>query len=124
MIRFKYRNKIIGNEKIDIKILYCENGIVENYNGASEYNISVCGNNVISKSKKYYVDNKIINKNCYKMVKDFSENGIDIEKFYEKKNKFNFDSKQMIEAIKKFNEHYRREDKELEKLEILVNLEG
>ena len=124
MVRFKYRNKIIGNEKIDIKTLYCENGIVENYEGASEYNISVCENNVISKSKKYYVDNKIINKNCYKMVKDFSENGIDIEKFYEKKNKFNFDSKQMIEAIKKFNEHYGKEDKELEKLEILVNLEG
>ena len=58
------------------------------------------------------------------MVKDFSENGIDIEKFYEKKNKFNFDSKQIIEAIEKFNEHYEREDKELEKLKILVNLEG
>ena len=124
MVRFKYRNKIIGNEKIDIKILHCENGIVENYEGASEYNISVHGNNVISKSKKYYVDNKIINENCYKMVKDFSENGINIEKFYEKKNKFNFDSKQMIEAIERFNEHYKRKDKELEKLEILVNLEG
>ena len=58
------------------------------------------------------------------MVKDFSKNGIDIEKFYEKKNKFNFDSKQMIEAIERFNEHYKRKDKELEKLEILVNLEG
>ena len=58
------------------------------------------------------------------MVKDFSENGIDIEKFYEKKNKFNFDSKQMVKAIERFNEHYGREDKELEKLEILVNLEG
>ena len=124
MVRFKYRNKIIGNEKIDIKILYCENGIVENCEGASEYNIAVDGNNVISKSKKYYVDNKIINENCYKMVKDFSENGIDIEKFYEEKNKFNFNSKQMIEAIERFNEHYKREDKELEKLEILVNLEG
>ena len=58
------------------------------------------------------------------MVKDFSENGINIEKFYEKKNKFNFDSKQMVKAIERFNEHYGREDKELEKLEILVNLEG
>ena len=58
------------------------------------------------------------------MVKNFSENGINIEKFYEKKNKFNFDSKQMVKAIERFNEHYGREDKELEKLEILVNLEG
>lgn len=124
MIRFKYRNKIVGNEKIDIRILYCENGVVENYNGASECNISVHGNNVISKSKKYYVDNKIINENCYKMVKNFSENGINIEKFYEEKSKFNFDSKQIIKAIERFNEHYGREDKELEKLEILVNLEG
>ena len=30
----------------------------------------------------------------------------------------------MIEAIERFNEHYKRKDKELEKLEILVNLEG
>ena len=124
MARFKYRNKTTGDEKINITILYCENGIVENYNGASEYYISVHGCNVTNKSKKYFINNKIINENCYKIAKDLSENGINIEKFYEEKNKFNFNSKQVVEVIERFNEYYKREDKELEKLKILVNLGG
>ena len=124
MARFKYRNKTAGDEKINIMMLYCENGIIENYNGASEYYISVHGCNATNKSKKYFINNKIINENCYKIAKDLSENGIDIEKFYEEKNKFNFNSKQVVEAIERFNEHYKREDKELEKLKLLVNLGG
>ena len=124
MARFKYRNKTTSDEKVNITILYCENGIIENYSGASEYCISAYGCNVINKSKKYFINNKTINEDCYKIVKDLSENGINIEKFYEEKNKFNFNSKQVVEAIERFNEHYKREDKELEKLKILVNLGG
>ena len=71
---------------------------------------------------KYNTLIECLKKEEFDIMKYFCKNGIDIEKFYKFKNTVNY--KKILEGIQIYNKYNNKEDKELEKLKLLIKLEG
>ena len=115
---FKYEKNYIVLTKY-----YHNDGKIENFNGSAHEEIKFDYNwNEILKINYYFINDKYMKKEEFDIMKYFCKNGIDIEKFYKFKNTVNY--KKILEGIQIYNKYNNKEDKELEKLKLLIKLEG
>ena len=103
---------------------YYNDGKLEKFDGCAQEIIRFDMDfNEINRSHFNFVNDHFLTDKEFDIMKYFCKNGMDIEKFYEI-NKNEIDHEFLLCCIDKYNENNNIEDEELEKLKILIKLEG